>query len=64
MYRPRAERRAVPDPGAALKTKIEDIDFGDQRHRMRNNVIEIAAKHPSLRRYLGSNIEQPSSGAE
>ena len=52
-----AEIRAVPDPGAALKIKIEDIDLGNQRYRMRNSVIEIAAKHPSLRRYLGSKAD-------
>ena len=51
------EVRAVPDPGAALKIRIEDIDLGNQRYRMRNNVIEIAAKHPSLRRYLGSKAD-------
>jgi hypothetical protein len=49
-----AEVRAVPEAGAALKIKIEDIDLGNQRYRMRNNVIEIAARHPSLRRYLGA----------
>jgi hypothetical protein len=47
------EIRSVPDSGTALKIKIEDIDLGNQRYRMRNNVIEIAAKHMSLRRYLG-----------
>ncbi len=52
-----AEVRAVPEAGAALKIKLEDIDLGNQRYRMRNNVIEIAARHPSLRRYLGSQAE-------
>ncbi len=52
-----AEIRAEPNPGAALKISIEDIDLGNQRYRMRNNVIEIAAKHPSLRRYLGSKTD-------
>jgi len=51
------EIRVVPDPGSALKIRIEDIDLGNQRYRMRNNVIEIAAKHPSLRRYLGSKAD-------
>jgi len=52
-----AEVRAVPEAGAALKITIEDIDLGNQRYRMRNNVIEIAARHPSLRRYLGTVAE-------
>jgi hypothetical protein len=51
------EVRAVPDAGAPLKIKIEDIDLRNQRYRMRNNVIEIAARHPSLRRYLGIAAE-------
>ncbi len=48
-----AEVRAVPEAGAALKIRIEDIDLGNQRYRMRNNVVEIAGRHASLRRYLG-----------
>lgn len=48
-----AEVHAFSPPGAALKIKIEDIDLGNQRYRMRNNVLEVAARHPSLRRYLG-----------
>jgi len=52
-----AEVRAVPEAGAALKIKIEDIDLGNQRYRMRSNVIEIAARHPSLHRYLGTAAE-------
>jgi hypothetical protein len=49
-----AEVSAVPEAGAALKIRIEDIDLGNQRYRMRNNAIEIAGRHPSLRRYLGT----------
>ncbi len=52
-----AEVRAVPEAGAALKIRIEDIDLGNQRYRMRNNVIDIAGRHPSLRRYLGTVAE-------
>jgi len=55
----------VPQAGAALKIRIEDIDLGNQRYRMRNNVIEIAGRHPSLRRYLGSAAESfPGQNAE
>ena len=32
---------------------LEDIDLKHQRSRWRQNVLEIAAKHPSLSRYLG-----------
>jgi len=43
------------DPrGTGISIKIEDIDLGDQRYRWRNNVLDIAAKHPSLQRYLGA----------
>ncbi len=60
-----AEVRSVPEAGAALKIRIEDIDLGNQRYRMRNNVIEIAGRHPSLRRYLGSAAESfPGQNAE
>ena len=39
--------------GVDLSIKLEDIDLGNQRYRWRQNVLEIAARHPSLRRYLG-----------
>lgn len=44
---------SVPPKGADLSIKIEDIDLGSQRYRWRKNVLEIAARHPALRRYLG-----------
>lgn len=43
----------APPLGAEMKIKLEDIDLGNQRYRWRQNVLEIAARHPSLRRYLG-----------
>jgi hypothetical protein len=46
----------VPE-GAGIKIQIEDVDLGNQRYMWRQNVLEIAAKHPSLRRYLGSESE-------
>ena len=49
-----AEIRSVVAPGAGLKIKLEDIDLKHQRSRWRQNVLEIAARHPSLSRYLGS----------
>lgn len=40
--------------GAGIRIKLEDIDLGSQRYRWRSNELEIAARHPSLQRYLGS----------
>lgn len=40
--------------GAGLEIRIEDEDMGNVRYRWRQNVLEIAAQHPSLQRYLGS----------
>ena len=48
-----ASLTSVPPVGADLSIKLEDIDLGNQRYRWRQNVLEIAARHPSLRRYLG-----------
>ena len=60
-----ADVRATLEAGAALKIRIEDIDLGNQRYRMRNNVIQIAGRHASLRRYLGSGAEGfPGQNAE
>lgn len=44
---------ALPAPGAALSIKLEDIDLTHQRSLWKNNVLRIAARHPSVRRYLG-----------
>ena len=59
-----AEVRATPEAGAALKIKIDDIDLGNQRYRMKNSVIEIAGRHPSLRRYLGVGPDFPGQNHE
>ncbi|HUF10161.1 MAG TPA: hypothetical protein VMO47_12615 [Rhodothermales bacterium] len=40
--------------GAGIRIKLEDIDLGSRRYRWRSNELEIAARHASLRRYLGS----------
>jgi hypothetical protein len=43
------------DPkGTGISIRIEDIDLVNQRYRWRHNVLEVAAKHPSLQRYLGA----------
>lgn len=43
--------------GAGLEIRIEDSEMGDSRYRWRQNVLEIAAGHPSLKRYLGPKKE-------
>lgn len=48
-----ASLTSVRPTGADLSIKLEDIDLANQRYRWRQNVLEIAARHPSLRRYLG-----------
>jgi hypothetical protein len=55
MGNDRAEAKItiVPPLGADLSIKLEDIDLVNQRSRWRQNVLEIATRHPSLRRYLG-----------
>ena len=40
--------------GAGIKIKLEDIKIANQRYRWRQNVLEIAARHPTLKQYLGS----------
>jgi len=40
--------------GAGIKIKLEDIKINNQRYRWRQNVLEIAARHPALKQYLGS----------
>jgi hypothetical protein len=43
--------------GSGIKIKIENEDFTNQRYSWRSNVLAIAARHPSLRRYLGPATE-------
>ena len=54
-----AETQVVVEapPGAGISIKFEEIDLENQRYQWIGNVIEIAALHPSLRRYLGSKAE-------
>jgi hypothetical protein len=42
--------------GAGITIRLEDIDLGNQRYRWRQDVLEIAGRHPSLRRYLGDGF--------
>ena len=49
---------AASPKGTGIEIKIEDISHGNQRYKWTNNVIEIAALHPSLSRYLGPKEKQ------
>jgi len=48
---------AVHPDGIQLRIVLEDVDLGNQRYRWKSNVLEIAARHPSLHRYLGSKAD-------
>ena len=50
--------RAAPAAGAGIVIKLEDVDHGALRYRWNKNVLEIGARHPSLKRYLGPKSEQ------
>lgn len=52
-----AEVQALLEHGQPMKISIEDIDLANQRYRLKNNHLEIAARHLSLRRYLGSRAD-------
>jgi hypothetical protein len=49
----KCELLSFTPPGTSLSIKLEDVDLGNQRYRWKANVLEIAARHPSLSRYLG-----------
>ena len=48
-----AEILALPPQGAGITIRLEDVDYEIHRYRWNSNVLEIAARHPSLARYLG-----------
>ncbi len=52
------ELRAAPAAGAGIVIKLEDVDHGALRYRWNKNVLEIGARHPALKRYLGPKSEQ------
>ncbi len=52
----RAEVSSHAPLGAGITIRLEDIDLGNQRYRWRQDVLEIAGRHPSLRRYLGDGF--------
>ena len=46
------------DPtGVGIKIELENIDLTSQRSQWVGNVLKIAARHPSIRRYLGLKSE-------
>ncbi len=56
--------RSVNPLGSGLEIRLEDVDLGSLRHRWQQNVLEIAAQHPSVGRYLGSQSEgYPGQGS-
>jgi hypothetical protein len=52
-----AEIVPVDPPGAGIHITLEDVDHGSMRYRWKKNELEVAARHPSLARYLGSPSE-------
>ena len=48
-----ASIQGVAPRGSTISVKLEDIDLGSQRYRWRGNVLEIAVRHPAVKRYLG-----------
>jgi len=56
--------RSVNPLGSGLEIRLEDVDLGSLRHRWQQNVLEIAAQHPSVGRYLGSQSDgYPGQGS-
>ncbi len=52
-----AEILALPPRGSGITIRLEDVDYETHRYRWNSNVLEIAARHPSLARYLGKKSE-------
>ena len=48
----------APAGGAGIEIRLEDVTYGAQRYRWKQNVLEIAARHPSLSRYIGPKSKQ------
>jgi hypothetical protein len=39
--------------GSGIRIRLEDVDFRNRRYRWKANILEIAARHKALARYLG-----------
>lgn len=48
-----AEVVSLDSTGPAIKIELKDTSFGNQRYMWQGNILRIAARHPSLNRYLG-----------
>jgi hypothetical protein len=53
------ELHSVDPVGPKIKIQLRDKDHGNQRYRWIGNILEVAAQHPSLRRYLGPPDDFP-----
>jgi len=56
-HKVQAEIVTQPPIGTKIEIKIKDIDSGSYRSQWNGSVLEIAARHPALSRYLGSGPE-------
>ena len=52
--------QSLPKKGSSISIKVRDIDLLNQRYMWRGNTLElqIAARHPSLSRYLGRESDR------
>ncbi len=48
---------SVEPIGSGLEIILEDVDLGSQRYRWQQNMLEIAARHKSVNRYLGPKAD-------
>ena len=48
-----AEVISLDPAGPTIKIELKDISYGNQRYMWQGNILQIAARHPSLNRYLG-----------
>lgn len=49
-----AEVVSLDPAGPAIKIELKDLNYGNQRYMWQGNILQIAARHPSLNRYLGA----------
>lgn len=49
----RAEILSREPQGSSISIEVKNVDHVNQRYRWRGTVLEVAGKHPSVRRYLG-----------
>lgn len=49
-----AEVVSLDPAGPTIKIELKDVSYGNQRYMWQGNILQIAARHPSLNRYLGA----------